>query len=169
MLPPAVINAEVHSMKVEVLTMYQRVSGEMQIRGRLSPTLNDPEPIFHLHNIAAEPLLPGAPRLQNIADGLFRKPMVGAVVPIDPEPPSPDDIPEKKRRYIFFQGSTFNVRASVEFPTAADPAMHQDLLLKSQFFPVVDATFSAVGAEGQSWTRPAAYLNRELMVALYLG
>ena len=122
MLPPAVINAELHSIKVEVLTMYQRVSGEMQIRGRLSPTLNDPEPIFHLHNIAAEPLLPGAPRLQNIADGLFRKPMVGAVVPIDPEPPSPDDIPDKKRRYIFFQGSTFNVRASVEFPTAADPA-----------------------------------------------
>ena len=79
------------------------------------------------------------------------------------------DYTDKKRRFIFFQGSTFNVRASVEFPAAADPAMHQDLLLKSQFFPVVDATFSAVGAEGQSWTRPAAYLNRELMVALYLG
>ena len=156
-------------MKVEVVTLYQRVSGEIQIRGRLAPTLNDPEPTFHLRNVASEPLVPGAPRLQNIPEGLFRKPFVGAVVPMEAEPPPPDEVLEKARRYVFFQGSTFNVRASVEFPAAADPRMHQDMLLKSQFFTVVEANFTAVGAEGQAWTRPFAYLNRDLMVALYLG
>jgi hypothetical protein len=164
-----VISAELHWMKVEVLTVYQRVTGEIQVRGRLSPTLNDPEPTFHLRSVATEPLLPGAPKLQNIPDGLFRKPFVGAVVPLEVEPPSPDESPEKMRRYVFFQGSTFNVRASVEFPPAADPHMHTDMLLKGAFFHVVDATFTAVGAEGQPWTHPHAYLNRDLMVALYLG
>lgn len=156
-------------MKVEVVTLYQRVSGEIQIRGRLVPTLNDPEPTFHLRNVGSEPLLPGAPRLQNIPDGLFRKPYVGAVVPMEPEPPSPDEVLEKAKRYVFFQGTTFNVRGSVEFPSAADPSMHTDMLLKSPFFHVVDANFTAVGAEGQAWTRPSVYLNRDLMVALYLG
>ena len=163
------IAGELHWMKVEVLTLYQRVTGEIQIRGRLAPTLNDPETTFQLRNLASEPFLPGAPRLQNVPGGLFRKPLVGAVVPLDPEPPSPDEVLDKTRRYLFFQGSTFNVRASVEFPSAAEPRMHTDMLLKSQFFPVVDATFTAVGAEGQAWTRASAYLNRDLMVALYLG
>jgi hypothetical protein len=164
-----VISAELHWMKVEVVTLYQRVSAEIQIRGRLAPTLNDPEPTFHLRNIASEPFLPGAPHLQNIPDGLFRKPYVGAVVPMETEPPSPDEVLDKAKRYVFFQGTTFNVRGSVEFPSAADPRMHSDMLLKSQFFPVVDANFTAVGAEGQAWTRSFAYLNRDLMVALYLG
>ena len=163
------ISADLHWMKVELLTLYQRVSGEIQVRGRLAPTLNDPETTFQLRNVASEPFLPGAPRLQNIPGGLFRKPLVGAVVPVDSEPPSPDDVPDKARRYVFYQGTTFNVRASVEFPAAADQHMHSDMLLKSQFFPVVEATFTAVGAEGQTWTRPFAYLNRDLMVALYLG
>jgi len=164
-----VISADLRWMKVEVLTLYQRVSGEIQVRGRLSPTLNDPEPNFHLRNVAAEPLVPGAPRLQNIPEGLFRKPFVGALVPMEPEPPSPDDVPDKTRRYVFFQSSAFNVKAFAEFPTAVEAHMHTDMLLKSQFFQVLDATFTAVGADGQTWTRPSAYLNRELMVALYLG
>ena len=163
------ISADLRWTKVEVVTLYQRVSGEIQVRGRLAPTLNDPEATFHLRNIASEPFLPGAPRLQNIPEGLFRKPLVGAVVPMEPEPPPPDDFPDKARRFLFFQGSTFNVRASVEFPAAADPHMHTDMLLKGQFFPVLEATFTAVGAEGQAWTRPTAYLNRDLMVALYLS
>jgi hypothetical protein len=164
-----VIAGELHWMTVEVLTLYQRVSAEIQVRGRLLSTLNDPELTFQLRNVASEPFLPGAPRLQNIPAGLFRKPMVGAVVPLEQEPPPPDEVLEKSRRYLFFQGSTFNVRASVEFPSAAEPRMHTDMLLKSQFFAVVDANFTAVGAEGQAWTRPFAYLNRDLMVALYLG
>src|SRR5919197_16340 len=74
-------------MRVEVLTLYQRVSAEIQVRGRLLSTLNDPELTFQLRNVASEPFLPGAPRLQNIPAGLFRKPMVGAVVPLEQEPP----------------------------------------------------------------------------------
>jgi hypothetical protein len=70
---------------------------------------------------------------------------------------------------VFFQGSTFNVRGSVEFPPAADPHMHTDMLLKSQFFPVVEATFTAVGVERAPWTHPLTYLNRDLMIAIYLG
>jgi hypothetical protein len=164
-----VISADVHWMKVEVLTLYQLVSAEIQVRGRIAPTLNDPEPILHLRNVAAEPLLPGAPKLQNIPDGLFRKPLLGAIAPLEPEPPSPDEARDKTRRYVFFQGSTFNVRGSVEFPPAADPHMHTDMLLKSQFFPVVEATFTAVGVERAPWTHPLAYLNRDLMIAIYLG
>ena len=47
------ISAELHWLKVELVTLYQRVSGEIQVRGRLSPTLNDPELTFHLRKKVA--------------------------------------------------------------------------------------------------------------------
>ena len=46
--------------KVDVLTAYQRLTAEIQVRGRLRETINDPEQHFHLRNVSAEPLLPGA-------------------------------------------------------------------------------------------------------------
>jgi len=54
------INPSVAWTKVDVLTSYQRLSGEIQMRVRLRETMNDPEPLFHLRNVSAEPLLPGA-------------------------------------------------------------------------------------------------------------
>jgi hypothetical protein len=34
---------------------------------------------------------------------------------------------------------------------------------------VVEATFTAVGVERAPWTHPLTYLNRDLMIAIYLG
>ena len=55
--------------KVDVLTSYQRLTAEMQIRGRIRETINDPEPLFHLRNVSAEPLLPGAVPLNGVPEG----------------------------------------------------------------------------------------------------
>ena len=59
--------------KVDVLTSYQRITAEIQIRGRLRETMNDAEPLFHLRNVSAEPLLPGAVQLNGVPEGLFNK------------------------------------------------------------------------------------------------
>jgi hypothetical protein len=47
--------------------------------------------------------------------------------------------------------------------------MHNEILLKSRFFPVVDATITIFGVAGKSWTQPAILVNRDHMLALYLG
>ena len=66
--------------KVDVLTAYQRLTGEIQVRGgRLRETMNDPEPLFHMRNVSAEPLLPGAVPLNGVPEGLFNKAMVGGI------------------------------------------------------------------------------------------
>ena len=62
------INPNVAWSKVDVLTAYQRLTGEIQIRGRLRETMNDPEPYFHLKNVSAEPLLPGAVPLNGVPE-----------------------------------------------------------------------------------------------------
>ena len=50
------LNPTVAWSKVEVLTAYQRLTGEIQMRVRLRETINDPEPYFHLRNVSAEPI-----------------------------------------------------------------------------------------------------------------
>jgi hypothetical protein len=155
--------------KVDVLTPSQRITAEIQIRGRLRDTINDAEPVFHLRNVSAEPLIPGAVALNGVPEGLFSKALIGGIRTIEPEPPPPDQIMEMIRRYVMFQADTFLVTGAVEFPKATEPGMHTEMLMKSRFFPVVDATITIFGVNAKSWTQPQIMVNRDLMLALYLG
>src|SRR6266852_3493894 len=76
--------------KVDVLTAYQRLTAEIQIRGRLRETMNDPEPLFHLRNVSAEPLMPGAVQLNGVPEGTFNKTAVCGIRTIEAEAPLPD-------------------------------------------------------------------------------
>ena len=155
--------------KVDVLTPYQRITAEMQIRGRLRETLNDAESLFHLRNISAEPLLPGAVPLNGIPEGLFNKVQVGGIRSIEPEPPPPDQVMEMIRRYAMFQGASFMVTGFAEFPKAAAVEMHNEMLMKARFFPLVDVTVTIIGAQSKTWTQPNILVNRDQMLAMYLG
>src|SRR5258708_7666754 len=163
------LGATIAWSKVDVLTPSQRITAEIQIRGRLRDTINDPEPVFHLRNVSAEPLVPGAVALNGVPEGLFSKALVGGIRTIEPEPPPPDQIMEMIRRYIMFQADTFMVTGAVEFPKATAAARHNEPLLQAHFFPVVDATVTIFGASSKSWTQPLIMVNRDLMLALYLG
>ncbi|GAC1504689.1 MAG: hypothetical protein NVS1B3_01830 [Candidatus Dormibacteraceae bacterium] len=155
--------------KVDVLTTFQRITAEIQVRGRLHATINDPEPAFHLRNVSAEPLQPGAVALNGVPEGLFSKALVGGIRTIEPEPPPPDQVIDLIRRYVMYQAGTFMVTGAAEFPKVVEPAMHSELLLKSRFFPLVDVTITILGVTGKSWTQPQIYVNRDQMLALYLG
>ena len=163
------INLSAAWSKVDVLTPSQRITAEIQIRGRLRDTMNDPEPMFHLRNVSAEPLLPGSVALNGVPEGLFSKALVGGIRTIEPEAPPPDQVMELIRRYVMFQADTFMVTGAAVFPKATEPAMHNEILLKSRFFQVVDATVTIFGVNAKSWTQPAIMVNRDLMLALYLG
>ena len=163
------INPAIAWSKVDILTSYQRLTGELQIRGRLRETMNDPEPLFHLRNVSAEPLQPGAVQLNGVPEGLFNKALIGGIRTIEPEPPPPDQVTELLRRYIMFQAGTFMVTGAAELPKAAEVAMHNEILLKGRFFQVVDATVTVFGTAGKSWTQPSIWVNRDHMLALYLG
>ncbi|MDQ2942810.1 MAG: hypothetical protein M3R21_03970 [Candidatus Dormibacteraeota bacterium] len=165
----AAINQTMAWSKVDVLTAYQRITAEFQIRGRLRETLNDPEPLFHLRNVSAEPLLPGAVALSGVPEGLFNKDMIGGIRTIEPEPPPPDQVIEMMRRYVMYQASNFIVTGAAEFPKAVEPAMHGEILLRSRFFAMVDVTVTVVGVAGKSWTQPHMLINRDHMLALFLG
>jgi len=165
----ASLTAAVAWSKVDVLTPSQRLTAEIQIRGRLRDTINDPEPVFHLRNVSAEPLITGAVALNGVPEGLFSKTYVGGIRTIEPEPPPPDQIIEMIRRYVMFQAATFLVTGAVEFPKATEPAMHNELLMKSRFFTVLDPTVTIFGVSAKSWTQPLIMVNRDLMVGLYLG
>jgi len=169
MQTPGVLGATIAWSKVDVLTPSQRITAEFQIRGRLRDTINDPEPVFHLRNVSAEPLIPGAVALNGVPEGLFSKALVGGIRTIEPEPPPPDQIMEMVRRYIMFQADTFMVTGAVEFPKATETTMHSEILMKTHFFPVVDATVTVLGVSSKSWTQPLIMVNRDLMLALYLG
>ncbi len=153
---------------VEVFTGYQVVAGEMHVRGRFQQHMNDAEPYTPMRSVTTTPLLPGAPRLNGIPEGLLAKQYFCAVRTIDPEPPHPDELPDRTARYIYFQGAAFTAKGTVEFPAAADPSLHRDTLFKVRFFPVLDATLSVVGVEGHTLNWPHAYVNRDLMLAVYL-
>jgi hypothetical protein len=165
----ASLNLSIAWTKVDVLTQYQRITAEIQVRARLRETMNDPEPLFHLRNVSAEPLLPGAVPLSGVPEGLFNKALVGGIRSLDPEPPLPDQVMELVRRYVMFQAGTFMVTGAAEFPKVVEPAMHNEILLKSRFFPIVDATVTVFGVAGKSWTQPSILVNRDHMLALYLG
>jgi hypothetical protein len=155
--------------KVDVLTPYQRLTAEMQIQGRMRETLNDPESLFHLRNVSAEPLLPGAVPLNGVPEGLFNKTLIGGIRTIEPEPPPADQAMETIRRYAMFQASGFMVTGFAEFAKAASPEMHTEILLKGRFFQLFDATVTVIGVLGRSWTQPNIWANRDHMLALFLG
>ena len=155
--------------KVDVLTAYQRLTAEIQVRGRLRETMIDPEPLFHLRNISADPLLPGAVPLTGVPEGLFNKEHICTIRTLEAEPPPPDQPPERIRRYAMFQGATFMVSGFAEFPKAASPQMHTEVLLRARFFQLLDATVTIIGIEGKSWSQPDIWVNRDQMVALFLG
>ena len=163
------INPNLAWSKVDVLTAYQRITAEIQIRGRLRETINDAEPLFHLRNVSAEPLLPGAVALNGVPEGLFSKTLVCGIRTLEVEPPPPDQVTEIVRRYVMFQAGTFMVTGAAEFPKATEPGMHNEILLRSRFFPVIDATVTVIGATGKAWTQPMILCNRDHMLALYLG
>jgi hypothetical protein len=156
--------------KVDALSAYERITAEIQVRGgRLRETINDPEPLFHMRNVSAEPLLPGAVPLTGIPEGLFNKNFIGGIRTIEPEPPPPDHIAEMARRYVMFQASAFMVTGAAEFPTATEPNMHTEILMKARFFQILDATITIFGVAGKSWTQPNIWVNRDLMLAVFLG
>lgn len=155
--------------KVDVLTSYQRLTAEIQIRGRLAQTINDPEQHFHMRSVSAEPLLPGAVPLNGVPEGLFNKALIGGIRTIDPEPPPADQVMEMVRRYVMFQAANFLVTGAVEFPKATEPRMHTEILMKGQFFPILDATVTILGVTGKAWTQPNILVNRDQMLAIYLG
>ena len=155
--------------KVDVLTSFQRLTAEIQIRGRLRETINDPEPLFHLRNVSAEPLLPGAVPLSGVPEGLFNKARIGGIRTIEPEPPPPDQVVELIRRYIMFQAGGFMVTGAAEFPKATEANMHNEILLKAPFFQILDATVTIFGVNGKTWTQPNIWVNRDHMLAIYLG
>ena len=155
--------------KVDVLTPYQRLTAEMQVRGRMRETLNDPESLFHLRNVSAEPLLPGAVPLNGVPEGLFNKALIGGIRTIEPEPPAADQTMETIRRYAMFQASEFMVTGFAEFAKAASPEMHTEILLKGRFFQLYDVTVTVIGIAGKSWTQPNIWANRDHMLALFLG
>ena len=163
------IKADLNWAQVDVLTSYQRITADMQIRGRLRETINDPESTFHLHNVVAEPLLPGASPLAGIPDGIFNKVLIGAIRLVEPEPPPPDQVMEMMRRYCLFQAGTFTVSGAAEFPKAADPNLHTDMLMKGRFFCLYDATVTIIGVAGKSWLQPVIWVNRDQMMSLFLG
>jgi hypothetical protein len=154
--------------RVEVLTSYQLVMAEMQVRARFQQHLNDPEPYALVRSVGTLPILPGAPSLQSIPEGILGKEYMCAVRLVEPEPPHPDALPELVSRYIYFQGAGFTAKGTVEFPAGADPTLHREMLFKARFFPIQEATLSVIGLTGHSISWPLAYLNRDLMVAVYL-
>ena len=156
--------------KVDVLSSFERITAEIQVRGgRLRETINDPEPLFHLRNVSAEPLVPGAVPLSGVPEGLFNKDFIGGIRTIDPEPPPPDLVAEMLRRYIMFQSGAFMVTGAAEFPKATEPAMHTEILMKNRFFQILDATVTIFGVNGKSWTQPNIWVNRDLMLGVFLG
>ena len=156
--------------KVDVLTAYQRMTAELQIRGRLRETMNDPESLFHLRNVSAEPLLEGALPLAGVPEGLFNKALICGIRTIDTEPPLPDQASiETIRRYAMFQGGSFIVTGAAEFPKAAETKMHGEILMRNRFFQLLDVTVTVIGAAGKSWTQPVIWVNRDQMLGLYLG
>ena len=163
------INVEAHWWKVEIFTVYQLISAELPVRGRVQNSLNDPEPYVNLRNVETTPLVPGAPRLQSIQEGYASKLSFGAVRTIEAELAPPDQALELIKRFIYFQGTNFTLKGSVEFPAAADPKLHREMLFKAKFFPVVDSTLTVIGAEMAPLQWPHCYANRDLMVAVYLG
>ncbi len=130
---------------------------------------HDPEPLFHMRNVSSEPVLPGAVPLSGVPEGLFNKNFIGGIRTIEPEPPPADQIADMMRRYVMFQAANFMVTGAAEFPKATEQAMHTEILMKARFFPILDATVTVIGVSGKSWTQPNIWVNRDLMLAVYLG
>src|SRR5438309_9910872 len=126
-------------VKVDVLTPYESLTAEIQVRGgRLRETINDPEPLFHLRNVSAEPLLTGAVPLSRVPEGLVNKNFIGGIRTIEPEPPPPDLVADMIRRYLMFQAAGFMVTGAAEVPRATEASMHTEVFTTNRFCPILD-------------------------------
>ena len=86
------------------------MAAEVQVRARVDASLTDPDPYGGLHIVATTPLLPGAPRLQSIAEGYASKLNFGVIRTIEAEQAPPDQALEPTKRFIYFQGTNFTVK-----------------------------------------------------------
>src|SRR3989442_12147096 len=137
--------------KVDVLSAYQRLTAEIQVPGGpLRETINAPEPLFHLRNVSAEPLLPGAVPLSGVPEGLFNKNLIGGIRTIEPEPPPAHQVAEMIRRYVMFQAANFMVTGAAGFPKATEPSRHTEILIKDRFVPVVEPTETIFAVAGMA-------------------
>ena len=41
--------------------------------------------------------------------------------------------------------------------------------MKSRFFAMIDVTVTMFGVQGKSWTQPNIWVNRDHMLAVFLG
>src|SRR5438046_10466938 len=122
-----------------------------------------------MRNFSAEPHLPEAEPLSCVPEGLFNNNLIGGIQTIEPEPPPPDLVSDMARRYVMFQAANFMVTGAAEFPSATEPSMHTEILMKNRFFPMIDVTVTMFGIAGKSWTQPNIWVNRDLMLAVFLG
>jgi hypothetical protein len=47
--------------------------------------------------------------------------------------------------------------------------MHTEILMKNRFFQILDATITIFGVNGKSWTQPNIWVNKDLMLGVFLG
>jgi hypothetical protein len=165
------LGAETHWAPIEVLAAYERVRAEVQVIGKIKLILDDPEPeLLPLRHVSVTPLVPGVHRFQDVPEAALNKAFMGVVVPLQQEPISPDEIVERVKRHVLIQGETFTVQGIAEFSAVVDPGFHRDLLVKNRFFPVIQASIGLVGpGEFPTWEASLAYVNRDLIVGLFLS
>ncbi len=163
-----VVGLEARWVPIHAFAVYQRMSAELFFRGRLRDRLTDPEPLLRLRNVSSEPLLSGVPRLTGVAEATLDRDFVGAIGLVEQEPPNPD-APLEVARHALFQGSGFTVTGLAQFPAGADAAQHLNLVTKAAFWPVAQARISLAGSDAAPWELPLAWVNRNLIFAIYLA
>ena len=93
----------------------------------------------------------------------------GVRLMVDAQSARHSPIAEMVRRYVMFQTTQFMVTGAAEFPKATEPNMHTEILMKARFFQILDATITIFGVSSKSWTQPNIWVNRDLMLAVFLG
>jgi hypothetical protein len=154
---------------MEALLVYEQLSAEMQIRGRLRETLYGADQYLRLRNVTSRPLRRGVPPVQGAPEGFIATNQLGALWLLEPEMESAEEAIQKTRRWVLLQSETFCVKGCAEFPIHADPAMHRELILKMRFFPLKEVEITMVDSDHPPIKKFEAWLNRDLMVGLFLA
>jgi hypothetical protein len=154
---------------MEAILVYERLSAEMQVRGRLRETLYGTDQYLRLRNVTSTPLRSGVQPVQGAPEGFITTSQLGALWLMQPDMESAEEAIQKNKRWVLFQAETFIVKGCAEFPVHADPEMHRELILKMRFFPLKDVEISLVDSDQPPIKRYEAWVNRDLMVGLFLG
>ena len=155
--------------RVDALLVYQHISAEMQIRGRLRETLYGADQYLRLRNVTATPLRRGVPPVQGAPEGFISTSQLGALWMLEPEIESAEEAIQKTRRWVLFQAESFSVKGCADFPIHADPAMHRELILKMRFFPLKEVEITMIESDSPPIKKYEAWFNRDLMVGLFLA